>query len=60
MPNLAQAVGTIANLPTSPVGPVPVFARPFPASTPAPLQAVATCDACACRISACSGGRCCY
>lgn len=60
MPDLTQAVTTIANLSTSPVGPVPVFTRPSTSSVPAPLQAAATCDVCSCRVSQCSGGRCCF
>jgi hypothetical protein len=61
MPELTQAVTTIASRPSSPVGPAPVFApRGRTAPAPAPLQAAATCDTCSCHISRCSGSLCCY
>lgn len=59
MPELTQAVTTVSQARTSPVGPAPVFA-PRTRTAPAPLQAAATCDTCSCHISRCSGGGCCY
>ena len=60
MIEMVQTVTTVANRAGSPVGPAPVFTpRGSLPQPPAPMQA-ATCDACSCRISRCSGGGCCY
>lgn len=61
MIEMVQTITTVANRPGSPVGPAPVFSpQRGSAPDPAPLQAAATCDACSCHISRCSGGGCCY
>ena len=59
MPELVQAVTTVVDRPSSPVGPAPVFA-PRSRTAPAPLQAAGTCDVCSCSISRCSTRPCCY